>query len=665
MSFDELHPLAPTGSQLTHIMGFMQSHFVPFGSVFDTIPVQSDGGFVAKRPREQNMNQDSSRQALPGVNVMADLGALKRNFMPDVDSILRRRVHHNGAYYIGAQLATTTGVGTLTTNGTTAVVGVGTSFDQTLVGRYLTIVGEPKPRRVRTVTDGTHLTLTKAATTTASGLAWKHADTPVFPYLMHPRTPNEIKHANYLDSMWCVRSDGAGGPVTLYEMAMSDLEFKVSGGKISDVSETWVGTVDTYAGEAVVTKAVSAYASLPYLAGHFEDNLVQPNLPLNIKITDAAGSGFDGKFKAALTRTLTGTLATDGTVDVVGTGTAFDDELAPGDEVYITGETVRVVDTITDATHLALTVAATTTASGLSAKAATFAGTAVAFTFGRWVQVTNPSFPFGMGRSAFDTVSIIFPDGHGTVSVGDEWSFTEPRTLVTTTTSRRDPLHAAGLQVIIDDTLSFGSAVPGDRGFDSATVKLVNNKTPYRGTGGVYAQAADPTGKVSASVSFDRKRVDEYFLNALIAARSVKVVITILGNPFGATGIPELWRFTFSHCEIADVNRDVSTPDVLPEKIDINATRGFIRELSGVVTTNGTTALVGVGTAFLSEVARGDEIHIDGETVRTVVEITDDTHLTLSSAATTSGSGKDATAISPVWVEELFSTLSDITEEAA
>ncbi len=62
-----------------------------------------------------------------------------------------------------------------------------------------------------------------------------------------------------------------------------------------------------------------------------------------------------------------GTVATNGTTAIVGTGTTFVADFVHGDQVYIAGETVRTVDTIADNTHMTLTAAASTTASGLTA----------------------------------------------------------------------------------------------------------------------------------------------------------------------------------------------------------------------------------------------------------------------------------------------------------
>jgi hypothetical protein len=62
----------------------------------------------------------------------------------------------------------------------------------------------------------------------------------------------------------------------------------------------------------------------------------------------------------------------------------------------------------------------------------------------------------------------------------------------------------------------------------------------------------------------------------------------------------------------------------------------------GTVTTNGTVNLVGVSTSFTDYVI-GHAIKLPDETVRTIATITDDTHLTVTVAFTTSASGLEFT----------------------
>ena len=72
------------------------------------------------------------------------------------------------------------------------------------------------------------------------------------------------------------------------------------------------------------------------------------------------------EYRLGASTALAGTVATSGTTAVVGSGTAFDTALQAGDYLTIGAET-RIVATVTDGTHLTVTVAYTPTASGLSA----------------------------------------------------------------------------------------------------------------------------------------------------------------------------------------------------------------------------------------------------------------------------------------------------------
>lgn len=61
-----------------------------------------------------------------------------------------------------------------------------------------------------------------------------------------------------------------------------------------------------------------------------------------------------------------GTVTTNGTINVAGAGTKFLRDLRVGDQIWITGETVRVVASIISDISLTVTVACATTAGGLA-----------------------------------------------------------------------------------------------------------------------------------------------------------------------------------------------------------------------------------------------------------------------------------------------------------
>jgi hypothetical protein len=75
----------------------------------------------------------------------------------------------------------------------------------------------------------------------------------------------------------------------------------------------------------------------------------------------------------------------------------------------------------------------------------------------------------------------------------------------------------------------------------------------------------------------------------------------------------------------------------LVEELVLSEIKGSIPGES-TVTTAGTTALVGLDSNFLDFIV-GDTITVEGETVRTIATITDDTHLTVTLAFSTSKSG--------------------------
>jgi hypothetical protein len=74
----------------------------------------------------------------------------------------------------------------------------------------------------------------------------------------------------------------------------------------------------------------------------------------------------------------------------------------------------------------------------------------------------------------------------------------------------------------------------------------------------------------------------------------------------------------------------------LVEELVLSEVKGSIAG-EGTVTTAGVVALVGDGTNFLDFIV-GTTITVEGETVRTIATITDDEHLTVSLAFTTTDS---------------------------
>lgn len=120
----------------------------------------------------------------------------------------------------------------------------------------------------------------------------------VYPWTLAPAEPGDSPMPVYVDSMDMEVSDGDGYPVMIHEMRQQEIDIKIAGGKIQNVSESWLACLDTYASEATVV-GVDSYTGWPALIGHFSAATLA-DLPVNVKVTALAGVGFNGKVKVEL-----------------------------------------------------------------------------------------------------------------------------------------------------------------------------------------------------------------------------------------------------------------------------------------------------------------------------------------------------------------------------
>ena len=91
-----------------------------------------------------------------------------------------------------------------------------------------------------------------------------------------------------------------------------------------------------------------------------------------------------------------------------------------------------------------------------------------------------------------------------------------------------------------------------------------------------------------------------------------------------------------THCRVDFADDDVYIQSLcdMVEALVLTEIEGSV-DGAGTVTTAGTVALVGEDTEFTGYTV-GDTIKVEGETLRTIATITDDTHLTVTVAFTTS-----------------------------
>lgn len=92
---------------------------------------------------------------------------------------------------------------------------------------------------------------------------------------------------------------------------------------------------------------------------------------------------------------------------------------------------------------------------------------------------------------------------------------------------------------------------------------------------------------------------------------------------------------TYAYSDITEVILNVtSSADPTYTTGDLDITTTYTALMTGVVTANGSTAIVGAGTAFLSEIVAGDELYIVAtDELIEVASVGSDTGLTLTEVA--------------------------------
>jgi hypothetical protein len=125
----------------------------------------------------------------------------------------------NCTVYVEQSNGSHTGIGTVATNGTTALVGTSTVFSRSfVVGDTISVAGETD-RFIATITDSTHLTVTVAFSTTATGLAYTHYHWDLsyhFDYLYKVGSKGEGETVQATQSYWRLRVINVGSATTTY-----------------------------------------------------------------------------------------------------------------------------------------------------------------------------------------------------------------------------------------------------------------------------------------------------------------------------------------------------------------------------------------------------------------------------------------------------------------
>jgi len=391
--------------------------------------------------------------------------------------------------------------------------------------------------------------------------------TGVYEWTMHPRERGEAPPA-YCDSVDFEITDGDGFPILLTGMRQSDLEIKIVDGKILSVTEQWLGCFYSYASRAAGTPAT--FTGKPVLIGSFGAGVTQ----VKVKVTAVAGSGNNGSVKFTVNRPSPGTLTTNGTINIVGDADTTFTDYAVGDIIDIPGETPKAIATITDDQHLTIGVAAATSVAGLSFLVSfdyATAGTQIPVRFDHYERVAPASDATAVWRAGVDRLNDLFmmlPSGSGALAVGDEWTFTNVRTLATPSYSSRDSLISAAFDISIDG-FQFGGT-PNEPGFRNATVKITTGKKPNF-AGGLLSHASQRSGDPMMTIKLNRDREDRFLLSKMERFERMSMNLNMYGNPIGSTAYEEFWGFECPTVEISSLVRDVATKDVLPEDSDLTA----------------------------------------------------------------------------------------------
>jgi hypothetical protein len=200
--------------------------------------------------------------------------------------------------------------------------------------------------------------------------------------------------------------------------------------------------------------------------------------------------------------------------------------------------------------------------------------------FDKWYHLTLDD-ASRLGISYFEDVEFCFPSGTGTLTTNDEWSFTSARTLATPSYSTLDPLISAGLDLTIAGSSAF---------VRSAEIKLFRGLKVNFVDGMKYGLSVQKNGEYGATISIDRDRDNRDFLKRIISGEAFAVTAKLYGNRIEST-IDEFLQISLPNCQVTDNQRDISTPNTLPEKIEAAAHRSGPTDIFTVTSVGTLTAL--------------------------------------------------------------------------
>lgn len=213
---------------------------------------------------------------------------------------------------------------------------------------------------------------------------------------------------------------------------------------------------------------------------------------------------------------------------------------------------------------------------------ATYAGaTTMQIVFDKWYKLTLDD-ATRLGISFDEDVEFCFPSSSATtLAANDEWSFLSQRVVAVASYPTLDPLIAAGLELTVAGSTSY---------VRSAEVKLSRGLKANFVAGMKGALSVQKSGPYMATVSIDRDRDDRDYLKRIISGEAFAVVASLYGNRIEAA-IDEKVSISLPNCQVTDDQRDVTTPNTLPEKIEAQAHRSGSTDIFTITSVGTLTAL--------------------------------------------------------------------------
>ncbi len=508
-------------------------------------------------------------------------------------------VNGNGVLDIGTDTLVDTlvaGAGTVaTTNGSTAVVGTGTTFTNLQNGDTISIAGVTYT--VNTITDNTHLNLTTTyAAATNAGLFYK----------VPTRTASD---GSYLFT----GISPAGGFDVYFVTARTPAGYTLTTPSPGSPNST--------------TKFVNVFGGLSYLSADYG---YLPNAGTTFSIKDRV-------FRDTSFNTGPGTVsATNGSPAVIGTGTTFKN-LNPGDAFKINGN-AYTISSITDDTHLTLTANfAQVTAAGLPYTSfGTFDSTTESGIGGVTVELLDSSLNvIGTTITAADgtfTFSGLTGGGADYTTRITDTNGVLTNYLGTTSYALADKRSEPNVSANIDR-----SALPS-YGF---TVSRAIGDTVFNDVNGNGFQDAGEAGIAGVVVRIAKDANANGIID--LAAETGTVTTTIGSTTLTGTGT----TFRDFHAgEPISFGANEYIIQSIASNTSLTLTSGSITNSTnvafnanpasaGTVSTAAASAVVtGAGTSFTTLFKAGDTITISGVDY-TVQSVTDATHLTLTTIPAT------------------------------